>query len=63
MWIAVGEKVKSTLNGTVYVVKAVDFRSVVLQSENGASQTWTNRDVLGKFFEKLEKKTETRSTV
>ncbi len=62
MWVAVGEKVKSSLNGTVYVVKAVDFRSVILQSENGSSQTWTNWDALGRFFEKIEgKNTETNN--
>lgn len=52
MWIEKGEKIRSKLNGTLYVVKEIDPNAVVLESENGCSLRWTNTEILKHFFDK-----------
>ena len=54
MWIEKGEKVKSKLNGKLYVVEDIDTRAVVLESENGLKQSWTNSEVMKYFFDWVE---------
>ena len=54
MWIEKGEKVKSKLNGLLYVVKEIDTRGVIFESENGLEQSWTNTEVIKHFFDRVE---------
>jgi len=54
MWIEKGEKVKSKLNGQLYVVEEIDARGVVLESENGLKQSRTNTEVVKYFFDRVE---------
>ena len=54
MWIEKGEKVKSKLNSQLYVVEEIDARGVVLESENGLKQSWTNTEVMKYFFDRVE---------
>ena len=54
MWIEKGEKVKSKLNDQLYVVKEIDARGVVFESEDGLKQSWTNSEVMKYFFDWVE---------
>jgi hypothetical protein len=54
MWIEKGEKVKSKLNGQLYVVEEIDARGVVFESEDGLKQAWTNSEVMKYFFDWVE---------
>lgn len=54
MWIKKGEKIKSRLNGQLYLVKEIGPRAVILESENGFKQSWTNIEILKYFFDKIE---------
>ena len=54
MSIEKGEKVKSKLNGQLYVVEEIDARGVVLESENGLKQSRTNTEVVKYFFDRVE---------
>jgi hypothetical protein len=49
-----GDRVKSRLTGTVYEVKRLRDISVILESEDGSNQEWTDNGNLKLFFEKLE---------
>jgi len=53
MWIEKGEKVKSKLNGQLYVVEEIDARGVIFESEDGLKQSWTNTEVMKYFFDRV----------
>lgn len=54
MKVLEGNKLKSKLTGTIYEVKKIKARSVVLQSKNGSNQEWTDMGNLSLFFEEAE---------
>ena len=53
MWVSEGEKVRSKLDGGVYSVKRIEPKSLLLESEDGRNQSWTNDEALDLFFEKV----------
>jgi len=53
MLVTEGDRVKSFLTEKNYNVKVVGDYSVILESEDGASQVLTNEENLGLFYEKL----------
>jgi hypothetical protein len=53
MRLAQGDKIRSKLNGAVYLVKAVKNTSVVVESEQGLKQEW-NMKQLRLIFQKIE---------
>ncbi len=53
MRVSEGEKIRSKLDGVLYSVKRIEPRSLVLESEDGRNQSWTNDGVLDIFFEKV----------
>jgi hypothetical protein len=54
MKILEGNKLKSKLTGTIFEVKAIKDRSVVLEPKNGPDQEWTDMGNLPLFFEEAE---------
>ncbi len=57
MMIFEGVKIKSKMTGTLFEVKKIKDRSVVLESEEGLDQEWTDMGGLPLFFEETSKKT------
>lgn len=53
MRVSEGEKIRSKLDGVLYSVKRIEPRSLVLESEDGRNQSWTNDGALDLFFEKV----------
>ncbi len=51
-----GERLISKMTGTIFEVKKIKDRSVVLESEEGRNQEWTDMGVLPLFFEVARKK-------
>jgi hypothetical protein len=49
-----GNILKSKLTGTIFEVKKIKDRSVVLESKEGADQEWTDMGNLPLFFEESE---------
>ena len=54
MKVLEGEKLKSKLTGTVFEVKKIKDRSVILKSKDGLNLEWTNMGNLPLFFEEME---------
>jgi hypothetical protein len=54
MKILEGNKLKSKLTGTVFEVKTIKDRSVVLESKDGSDQEWTDMGNLPLFFDEAE---------
>ncbi len=54
MKVLEGEKLKSKLTGTVFEVKKIKDRSVILMSKDGFNLEWTNMGNLPLFFEEME---------
>jgi hypothetical protein len=54
MKILEGNKLKSKLTGTIFEVKVIKDRSVVLESKDGPEQEWTDMGNLPLFFEEAE---------
>jgi hypothetical protein len=50
-----GDKLKSKLTGTIYIVRKIKTRSVVLESKDGSNQEWTDMGNLPLFFEEAER--------
>ncbi len=50
-----GDKLRNNLTGTMYRVKVVKGKLVVLETEDGSSQLLTGKDCLKLFYEKIEK--------
>ena len=46
-----GERLKSKMTGTIFEVKKIKHKSVVLESEEGRNQEWTDMGFLPLFFE------------
>ena len=46
-----GERLKSKMTGTIFEVKKIKHKSVVLESEEGSPQEWTDMGCLPLFFE------------
>jgi hypothetical protein len=53
-----GDRLKSRLTETMYQIKIIRDVSVVLQSEDGSNQEWTNRGNLNLSFEESQIKTD-----
>ncbi len=51
MMIFEGAKLKSKMTETVFEVKKIKDKSVVLESEEGSNQEWTDLGCLPLFFE------------
>jgi hypothetical protein len=49
-----GNVLKSKLTGTVFEVKRIKDKSVVLESKEGVNQEWTDMGNLPLFFEEAE---------
>ena len=49
-----GDKIKSILTEKVYVVKTIRDWIAVLESLDGSSQVWTERDNLKIFYQKVD---------
>lgn len=49
-----GDKIKSIFTGRLYEVKTLKDWAVVLESVDGSSQIWTEKDNLKLFYEKVE---------
>ena len=56
--ITEGEKFKSIFTGKEYLVKKVEEKMILLETENGVSQVMTDRGNLKLFYKKEEKKNE-----
>ena len=56
--ITEGEKFKSIFTGKEYLVKKVEEKMVLLETENGVAQVMTDRGNLKLFYKKEEKKNE-----
>jgi len=51
MIVSEGRQLRSKLTGTIFEVKKIKDRSVVLESGDGLAQEWTDLGALGLFFE------------
>jgi hypothetical protein len=51
MTIFEGERLRSKITGTVLEVKKIKEKSVVLESEEGRNEEWTDMGFLPLFFE------------
>ena len=51
MMISEGVRLKSKMTETIFEVKNIKDKSVVLESEEGSHQEWTNMGCLPLFFE------------
>ncbi len=49
-----GDRRKSILTGIIYEVKVITDCTVALESLDGSSKVWTERDNLRMFYEKVE---------
>ncbi len=49
-----GDRLRNNLTGTMYRVKVVKGKLVVLETEDGSSQLLTGKDCLKLFYEKIE---------
>jgi len=54
MKVLEGNVLKSRLTGTLFEVKRIKDRSVVLESKEGTDQEWTDMGNLPLFFEEAE---------
>jgi hypothetical protein len=54
MRVLEGNVLKSKLTGTIFEVKRIKDRSVVLESKEGVNQEWTDMGNLPLFFEEAE---------
>jgi hypothetical protein len=54
MKVLEGNVLKSKLTGTVFEVKRIKDKSVVLESKEGVNQEWTDMGNLPLFFEEAE---------
>ncbi|MEI9477522.1 MAG: hypothetical protein WCO26_13210 [Deltaproteobacteria bacterium] len=54
MKVLEGNKLKSKLTGTIFEVKIIKDRSVILESRDGSDQEWTDMGNLPLFFEEAE---------
>lgn len=50
-----GDRIRSILTETIYEVKTIKDRGVVLQSLDGSNQVWTERGNLKLFYRKVER--------
>ena len=50
-----GDRLRSNLTGTMYKVKVIKGRLVVLETEDGSTQMLTGKDSLKLFYKKIEK--------
>ncbi len=48
------DKIRSILTDQIYEVKTINDWSVVLESLDGASQVWTEKNNLNLFYKKIE---------
>jgi hypothetical protein len=55
MTVRLGDKIRSILTGKVYEVKAIKDWVAVLESLDGSSKVWTEKDNLKLFYEKVER--------
>jgi hypothetical protein len=53
MRLSEGEKIRSKIDGVLYTIKKIEPKSLVLESDDGRNQSWTNDGILGLFFEKV----------
>jgi hypothetical protein len=53
MRLSEGEKIRSKIDGILYTIKKIEPKSLVLESDDGRNQSWTNDGALGLFFEKV----------
>jgi len=58
MKVLEGEQLKSKLTGTIFKVKELKDRSVVLESKDGFIQEWTDMGNLPLFFEDGDSRSE-----
>jgi hypothetical protein len=58
MKVLEGEQLRSKLTGTIFKVKELKDRSVVLESKDGFVQEWTDMGNLSLFFEEGESRSE-----
>ena len=54
MMVLEGRRLRSKVTGTIFEVKKIKDRSVVLESGDGLAQEWTDLGKLGIFFEEAE---------
>jgi len=54
MIVSEGRQLRSKLTGTIFEVKKIKDRSVVLESGDGLAQEWTDLGAVGFFFEEAE---------
>lgn len=57
MTIFEGERLRSKLTGIIFEVKKIKDKSVVLESEDGRNEEWTDMGFLPIFFEVARRKT------
>ena len=51
MMILKGVRLKSKMTGIIFEVKEIKDKSIVLESEEGSNQEWTDMGCLPLFFE------------
>ena len=49
-----GDRLRNNLTGTMYRVKVIKGRLVVLETEDGSCQMLTEKDSIKLFYEKIE---------
>ena len=49
-----GDRLRNNLTGTMYRVKVIKGKLVVLETEDGSSQLLTGKDSINLFYEKIE---------
>ena len=49
-----GDRLRNNLTGTMYKVKVIKGKLVVLETEDGSSQLLTGKDCLKLFYEKID---------
>ncbi len=54
MTTTTGDRLRNNLTGTMYKVKIIKGKLVVLETEDGSSQLLTGKDCLKLFYEKIE---------
>ena len=62
MTVIEGNGLKSKLTGKAYRVKRVDGDLVVLRTEDGLTQVWTNKDTLDAVYEKVDQNGSVKSS-
>jgi hypothetical protein len=57
MTAATGDRLRNNLTGTMYRVKVIKGKLVVLETEDGTSQLLTEKDSIKLFYEKIQNAT------